>query len=173
MVDNSGTQAVPAPRRLGASLRQAWVGYQIRLDTEMAAAGFADRRFPDGRVLLLCAQSDDVTISDVGRVLGITRQGASKVVASLVERGYVSVAGSAADAREKIVSLTPLARGYLEAHRVAADRIERGLYDELGPEPSDALERLLAALSVGSDVRMRDYIRAHRSDVDLDVDHPA
>ena len=41
--------------RLGAALRRAWVGYQRRLDQEIATAGFADRGFPDGRVLRMCS----------------------------------------------------------------------------------------------------------------------
>lgn len=51
-------------------------------------AGFAGRRFPEGRVLLMCADPGEVTISDIGRRLAITRQGASKVIAALRERGY-------------------------------------------------------------------------------------
>jgi len=172
VVDNPGRATPlggPTPRRLGAALRQAWVGYQTRIDAEMAEAGFADRRLPDGRVLRLCARSDDVTISDIGRMLGITRQGASKIVASLGERGYVSVVVSALDAREKIVTLTPQANDYLAAQRRAAERIEGRLRRELGLEAFGALERLLAALSPGEDVPMRDYTHSHRSH----VDHPA
>jgi hypothetical protein len=50
------------------------VGYRRQLDQELAAAGFGDRGFPDGRVLRLCGGAADVTISHIGRELGITRQ---------------------------------------------------------------------------------------------------
>jgi hypothetical protein len=63
------------------ALRQAWVGYQRRLDEQMATAGFEDRGFPDGLVLRICSRTPGVTISQIGRELGITRQGAAKVVA--------------------------------------------------------------------------------------------
>src|SRR5256885_12216413 len=76
---------------LGPALRRAWVGYQRRLDDAMAAAGFDDRRFPDGRVLRLCRDRSNITIADIGRELAISRQGAAKVVASLETRGYLSV----------------------------------------------------------------------------------
>ena len=46
----------------------------------MAAAGFGERRFPDGRVLRLCSTPPGSTISAIGREIGITRQGAAKVV---------------------------------------------------------------------------------------------
>ena len=146
VVDNPEPAGAPrgaTSRRLGAALLQAWVGYQTRLDAEMAEVGFADRRLPDGRVLRLCEGSDDLTISDIGRTLGITRQGASKIVASLGERGYVNVGGSALDAREKIVTLTPQATDYLAAQSRAADRVERRLRRQLGPQAFGALEALL------------------------------
>ena len=46
----------------------------------MAEAGFGERKFPDGRVLRVCSGRAGSTISAIGRELGITRQGASKVV---------------------------------------------------------------------------------------------
>ena len=144
---------------LGAALRRAWVGYQRRMDHEMAAAGFGDRRFPDGRVLRICARSDDVTISKIGRELGITRQGASKVVAGLRLRKYVTVNPSATSGREKFVQLTPLAVEYLGALRTAARTIERDLRLELGDERVDSLRLLLDALGGEDQPLLRDYLR--------------
>jgi DNA-binding MarR family transcriptional regulator len=169
MVDNSGGGGEPSPGPpagpLGPSLRRAWVGYQIALDAEMAAAGFAERRFPDGRVLRLCNNGADVTISDIGRSIGISRQAASKIVAGLHERDYVAVSASGSDGREKVVTLTQLARDYLSAQRVAARRIEQRLRAEIGADALQALDRLVAALSPSPDVRMRDYIGAHQTDL--------
>ena len=93
----------PAPLRLGGALRRAWVGYQRRLDEELAVAGFADRGVPDGRVLRICSRSTGVTVSDIGREIGITRQGASKLVNGLERRGYLALTASATDGREKVV----------------------------------------------------------------------
>src|ERR1700722_11872314 len=90
---------------LGPSLRRAWLGYQRRLDAAMAEAGFGERTFPDGRVLRLCSPPSGSTISAIGRELGITRQGASKVVARLRADDYVVVSDSPTSAREKSVVL--------------------------------------------------------------------
>lgn len=144
---------------LGAGLRQAWVGYRCRLDDALAAAGFADRGFPDGRVLRFCSRTDQATSSQIARELGITRQGAGKIVASLRDRGYVSLTASATDGREKIVELTPRAQRYLSAHRQAAREIERRLREELGPEAFDSLYLLLGALGGQEQPRMSDYLR--------------
>ena len=147
------------PGGLGPSLRRAWVGYQSRLDEQLAAAGFDDRRFPDGRVLRICAHSDETTISQIARELGISRQGAGKIVASLRERRYVTLTPSATDGREKTVELTARAVDYLAAQRKAARRIERQLRNVVGPEGFDVLELLLKALGDEEQPRMRHYLR--------------
>ena len=152
---------VPSPGQagLGPTLRRAWVGYQRRLDEALAAAGFDDRRLPDGRVLRICARSDGVTISEIGRELGITRQGAGKIVARLHDRRYVTLTASFSDGREKIVELTPRATDYLAAQRKAARGIERQLRKELGAEGVDNLHRLLDALGGEEQPPISDYLR--------------
>ena len=147
---------------LGVALRQAWVGYRRRLDEELARAGFGDRGFPDGRVLHICARQADVTISSVGRELGMTRQGASKLVASLRARGYVTLHASPDDAREKRVALTARARELLRVQREAAQRIERAVTADLGPAGVDALRQLLGHLGGDDQPRMSDYIAESR-----------
>ncbi len=160
--------AIASPRRhggqvrLGAGLRRAWVGYQQRVDQEMALAGFEERRFPDGRVLRLCSDSAETTISQIGRHLGITRQGASKVVAKLRDGGFVTVHDSSTSGREKIVTLTARAVDYLAAQRKAARTIERRLRTEIGEEGFVALNRLLEALGTEADPRMSSYLRTKR-----------
>jgi DNA-binding MarR family transcriptional regulator len=152
----SGTR----PARLGTALRQAWVGYRRQLDQELAAAGFGDRGFPDGRVLRLCGGASDVTISQIGRALGITRQGASKIVAGLRDRGYVTLSTSPTDGREKIVKPTRRAVAFLAAQREAARRIEARIRSELGTDALDGLYRLLDALGVEGDPRQADHLRS-------------
>lgn len=161
--DSHGQEGAPTrpegQLRLGAALRRAWVGYQRHLDQEMAAAGFGDRSLPDGRVLRMCASAAETTVSHIGRELGITRQGASKIVAGLRERGYVTLRWSARDGREKIVTLTPRADDFLAAHRKAADTIERRLRTKLGATVFADLDRLVSALGGDEDLRMSDYLR--------------
>jgi DNA-binding MarR family transcriptional regulator len=53
------------------------------------------------------------------------------------------VTPSAADGREKILTLTPLAAGYLQARRQAAHAIEAALRDQIGADGEDQLLRFL------------------------------
>lgn len=147
---------------VGPMLRRAWVGYQRRLDDALAAAGFAGRGLPDGRVLRICNRSGAVTVSDIGRELQISRQGASKLVAGLERRGYLTLVPSGRDGREKLVRLTPRAVEYLRAHRRAVRLIDRRLRSEVGDEAVAALRALLEALGADQP-RMRDYLRESRA----------
>ncbi len=144
---------------LGPALRRAWVGYQGRLDSAMAEAGFGARRFPDGRVLRLCARPAGSTISAIGRELDITRQGAGKVVGRLRESGYVTVADSTTSGREKTVTLTARGGEYLQAQRVATRTIDAELTAELGETAFSGLHALLDALDDDDTPRMRAYLR--------------
>ena len=128
----------------------------------MAEAGFGERRFPDGRVLRLCSGQVGSTISAIGRELGITRQGAGKVVGHLRDRGYVTVADSVTSRREKSVKLTSRGVDYLQAQRAAALAIEDELKAALGQTGFSALHALLDALDALDDedtARMRTYLR--------------
>jgi DNA-binding MarR family transcriptional regulator len=156
----------PSSVGLGGALRRAWVGYQHRLDNAMAAAGFGERKFPDGRVLRLCSVQAGSTISAVGRELGISRQGASKVVGHLRDRGYVAVADSATSKREKSVVLTSRGIDYLRVQRAAARAIEDELRVALGGQEFSALFTLLDALDQGEGERMRTYLQrsTHRGE---------
>jgi DNA-binding MarR family transcriptional regulator len=150
----------PAHRgALGPALRQAWVGYRRRLDAELEAAGFGDQRLPDGRVLRICARSVEVTTAQIGRELGITRQGASKIVASLRTRGYVALSDSPRDGREKIVTLTPRAGALIAAQRAAVQRIEGQLRSQLGTDVFEDIYQLLEALGGAGQPRMSDYLK--------------
>lgn len=144
---------------LGPALRRAWVAYQRRLDAAIAEAGFGERRFPDTRVLRMCKENDEMTTSQIGRELGISRQAAGKVVGNLRERGYVSVRPSPSSGREKIVTVTPKAEEYLAAQRKAVRTIDARLRRELGDDAFDALHRLLDVLGADEELRLRDYLR--------------
>jgi DNA-binding MarR family transcriptional regulator len=150
----------PARQRpVGPSLRRAWLGYQLRVDAAMADAGFEDRQFPDGRVLRQCSRPAGSTISAIGRELGITRQGAGKVVGRLRDRGYVSVADSEASGREKSVTVTPRGAEYLGAQRHATQTIDSQLRAELGEAGLSALFQLLDVLDQGEQVRLATYLQ--------------
>jgi DNA-binding MarR family transcriptional regulator len=151
----------PGQGALGVALRRALAGYRRGVDADLAAAGSAGRRFPEGRVLLMCAGPGEVTISDIGRRLQITRQGASKVIAALRERGYVTVSPSPADGREKLVALTPRAVEYLAVLYQAAQHQEARLREAAGDAGVRELFRLLDLIADGEPLPLEDAPALH------------
>lgn len=149
---------------LGRALRRALAGYQRRLNEELAAAGFSDKRFPQSRVLRMCSGPEETTISDIGRQLGVTRQAASKIVSDLEARGYLSVTPSAADKREKIVTPTARAVEYLVALRTAMRSVEAELGRTFGVDELAGVYRFLDALAADTSITPADYpvMRAFR-----------
>jgi DNA-binding MarR family transcriptional regulator len=129
------------------------------MDEELAAQGFTDRRFPDRPVLRMCSGPEDTTISQIGRGLGITRQGASKIVTGLSRRGYVTVTASPTNGREKIVRLTGRGAEYRAALRKAAQTIERQLRAEVGSEELESFCRVLDVLGGAGRPLPRAYLR--------------
>lgn len=140
------------PGSLGPALRRARIGYRQRMNAMLTAAGFADRQVPDVRVLLTCAAPAETTISDVGRALGITRQGASKIVAGLRKRGYLEVTPSTEDSREKILTLTQRAGEFLACWQAASVSVEAWLRAEIGGDGLEQFYRYLDRLADGADL---------------------
>jgi len=78
----------------------------------VSVLGFEDYRRSDPLVLR-SLRSGEVPLGSLTATLGLTRQGARKVVSGLVERGYARVSTSTVDTRRRMVELTPRGREYL------------------------------------------------------------
>jgi DNA-binding MarR family transcriptional regulator len=94
-----------------ALARERWIRAMAqRLDV----LGFTHYRRSDPLVMR-SLRSGEVALGSLGVTLGLTRQGARKVVSGLVERDYARVIPSTLDSRRRIVELTPRGRDYLRA----------------------------------------------------------
>ncbi len=131
---------------LGQALRIAWWSYVHRLDAEMEAAGYPERRAAMNYVFALYAQPGPITISEMGRQFDVSRQAASKIVAELRRRGYVETAASQADQREKVVVLTPKAIEHVAARRKAAAKLDRAIRKRIGDAGLEQLQQVLDAV---------------------------
>ena len=118
-----------------------------RIDKEMEAGGFPERRFAMNYVFALYARPGPMTISEMGRQFDVSRQAASKIVAELRELGYVEAAASATDQREKVVKLTPKAVEHVTARLNAAAGLDRAIRDRIGAAGLDDLYAALEAVS--------------------------
>jgi DNA-binding MarR family transcriptional regulator len=128
-------------RALTLALRLLVDDMHDRLD----AQGFTDLRPAYGYVLN-AAVSDDLTASDVAALLGITKQGAAKLLAEMTDAGYVTRRRSEHDARARPVELTARGREALAAAEAAQRAIEAEWASLASARDVAAMRRVLDAV---------------------------
>ncbi|MEU5903829.1 MarR family winged helix-turn-helix transcriptional regulator [Micromonospora sp. NPDC047467] len=109
------------------------------LHAELARQGHPELRPLHGFVLQAVGM-DGTTATELGQRLGISKQAAGKTVDRLVAVGYLERVDDPADARRRLVRVTP--RGADGLHRSAEifDRLREQWVDALGAQRVDAIE---------------------------------
>jgi DNA-binding MarR family transcriptional regulator len=138
-----------------ASLFAGWA-MADELQRRLAAAGMEDLRFADGFVFQHLVEGPR-SVSSLAERLEVTQQAASKAVADLERRGYVSRTADPDDARAKHVALTARGRAAIEAGREQRAAIEAELAERLGARRVAAARRVLndALGDLGADAPVR------------------
>ena len=116
-----------------------------RLHEELARQGHANARPAHGFVLQAIGPAG-VTASELGRRLGVSKQAAGKTVDRLVRLGYVERVASSADARAKVVRLTPLGLDLLNRSAAIFDELRSEWVRTLGADQVAAVEAALRAV---------------------------
>jgi len=127
-------------RRLTEDLDEA-----VGRSYEMAGLDYRPRYTPMVRALM---RHGPMTIRALARRSTVSHSAASQTISQMAERGLVSLAAGA-DARERIVALTPAAEAMipaLQACWTATEAAARTLDADLGQPLEDILVRLLEAL---------------------------
>lgn len=94
-----------------------------QLHTELAAAGHPALRPVHGYALHAVSTGTD-TASALAPLLGMTKQGAAKVLQTLLDEGYVDTAAAAGDARRRPFALTARGRAAVDASVAIQQQIE-------------------------------------------------
>jgi DNA-binding MarR family transcriptional regulator len=133
-------------------------GFRVLIDDlhrELAERGHPDARPIHGFALQAIGR-DGVTTSELGRRLGVTKQGAAKTAAGLKRIGYIARESDPADARA--VLLKPTARGaeMLSLSAEIFDRLRAEWVDALGAERVAALEDDLRRIVVPAGAKLGD-----------------
>ncbi|MCV6976435.1 MarR family winged helix-turn-helix transcriptional regulator [Mycobacterium bourgelatii] len=119
-----------------------------RLRAAFAAAGLDGLR-PAQAVALVPLATGGLHASELAERLGVTRQAVAQGVAELDRNGYVTRAANPADARTRIIELTPRGRQALRVMRASALEQERRWEQILGErrlrDLRKSLQMLLAA----------------------------
>jgi DNA-binding MarR family transcriptional regulator len=101
------------------------------LHAELAKSGHTQVR-PVYGFALQAIGAPGASASEIGRRLGVSKQAAGKTVDRLAALGYVERADDPADARRKLVRLTPRGLEVLTLSAEIFDRLRARWVDELG-----------------------------------------
>jgi DNA-binding MarR family transcriptional regulator len=126
------------------SLASLFTGWALADDIQrrLAADGFEDSRFADG-VVFQHLVAGPVTISTLADRLNVTQQAASKSVADLEKRGYLSREPDPADARARQVVLSARGEAVIAAARRHRAALDSELRQALGDDRVEAARLLL------------------------------
>jgi DNA-binding MarR family transcriptional regulator len=133
----------------GVLLHLAFGEFKTQLHRHLAEAGFDDLGTSFGYVFRQLAEQP-AQLRDVAQQLGITPQGALKVIDDMVAKGYVERRADAQDGRAKRLVLTPRARRAMAQARRFHATFERQLSEQIGTQQAVALRAALEALAATS-----------------------
>ncbi|MFZ1063766.1 MAG: hypothetical protein WAN30_09895 [Acidimicrobiales bacterium] len=139
------SDANPSDLGFGDTLALARLAWIREMSARLERSGFADYRRSDAFVVRRLARSA-MTIGTLGIELSMTRQGARKVVDTLIERGYAHLERDESDARKSRVTLTRRGHDYARTivHVIATMNAE--LRASVGARALDETARVLNRL---------------------------
>jgi DNA-binding MarR family transcriptional regulator len=121
------------------------------LHAELALAGHEHARPIDGFALQAIGPTG-VTISELGRKLGVSKQAAAKTVRRLEEIGYATRSPHPADGRAQVLTRTRHGEEMLELSADIFGQLHRRWAGQIGDDRLDALEDDLEAMARSSSV---------------------
>jgi DNA-binding MarR family transcriptional regulator len=116
-----------------------------RLHAELAGQGHPGLRPAHGFAMQAIGRGG-ATASEIGRRLGVSKQAAGKTVDRLLDLGYAQRTDDPADARRKLVRLTPHGFDALARSAATFDRLRAEWTDALGPGRVRDMEDALRAV---------------------------
>ena len=122
------------------------------IDAGVRARGFADLRPAHGFAFARLSP-DGATVGQLAEHLGMTKQAASQLVEELVTKGYVERRPHPADARARLIVLTPKGWACTRAADEAAAEVLRPWADALGPHRLAALRADLSRIATPGRLR--------------------
>ena len=138
-------------RDFGILLHLAYERFKDGLHAHLGDRGYDDLG-PSFGVVFRLLDRREMNLREVAGHLGITPQGALKVINDMVAKGYVERLEHAGDARTKPLGLTARGRGALAEARKFHARFERDLGKRIGVKRAAALREALEAQLGDADI---------------------
>lgn len=130
---------------LGILLGLAYQSFTDELRSSLASDGFDDLGSAYGYVFRALA-AESLQLTELAKRLGITAQGASKIISEMESRGYVERRPDEVDGRVKEILLAARGRKALAAARKFHVAYERRLTAKLGEDSVSAAREMFDAM---------------------------
>ena len=127
---------------LGLSFQELTAAFVAELD----AAGYDDLRPVHGYALQVVTHAQDITTSELGEQLGVTKQAAGQLVDRLVARGYLERAPHPQGGRRRRLVLGARGARHLRDAGAILHRVEAAMLAAVPVEHRAALRSALVAL---------------------------
>ena len=130
------------------------LGFRALIDdvhADLAEAGHAAFRPLHG--VTFKAIGDGVTASELGRRLGVSKQAAGKTIEGLERAGYVERVADPADARSKVIRMTPRGAEVQQLAFEAMARLRARWAERLGEEQMAAIEAGLREMTADREMK--------------------
>ena len=145
------------PPGSGAGLALLLLGSYRRL-ADTVIAELAERGYQDVRAshdfAMRAIQSGADTAAELGRRLALTKQGATRIIEALLERGYIAREPDPRDARRKRLQVTPLGAEVMREGAALFDGLRRQWEHKLGKPELARLEEQLARIVGDAPIRL-------------------
>ncbi|MFB6557733.1 MULTISPECIES: MarR family winged helix-turn-helix transcriptional regulator [unclassified Streptomyces] len=131
-------------RVLSFVVRHAWLSMRAAIGAELEEFGLT---VPQFATLMIVGQSPGISVAQLARLVGSSRQAANEMLAALERDGLIVRAPHATDRRTHQLSLTELGHARYEDALPAVQRREAELEAGLTPEQCEAAFVWMSAMS--------------------------
>ena len=94
--------------------------------------------------MIALIEKNELTVSQIGRIIGISRQGAHKCAKGLIERGYIIIENQDVNSRDKILSLTEKGLRFCKETLILKEEFETNIINSIGEDKFKILKECLS-----------------------------
>jgi DNA-binding MarR family transcriptional regulator len=94
--------------------------------------------------MLALIEKNELTVAQIGRIIGISRQGAHKCAKGLIEREYITIQNQDINSRDKILSLTEKGLRFCRETLILKEKLEADVIKSIGEDNFKILKDCLS-----------------------------
>lgn len=94
--------------------------------------------------MIALIEKNELTVAQIAKIIGISRQGAHKCAKGLIERGYIIIENQDVNSRNKILSLTEKGLRFCKETLILKEEFETNIINSIGEDKLKILKECLS-----------------------------